>query len=419
MNTPIDDDFEDRLKYVPSWAQRAAPKDDGQPHSTEPPETAEKPPPAPERFVGLRDRADPPPRKVANGPAIAPIEQPAAWSRAPAQVFEGDRAMRELRTRMALDPQLVPEPPQSSPRRSIAKRLIRLCAIAGFAAGVAYLLVLFGFLDAKAPVEEQGAALKSTLASKGTDWAASLIRSRASTGRLAFVQNRSAVVNEAVPLGVTFAGGPDDGAVVVSGLAEGAQLSTGLSLEGGSWRLPLADVARATLTPPRDFVGVMDLVVELRSADGASIDKGPMRIEWSKPIETSSASTSTPTSASTSASAQPGADEKPRAAVAPAPSGNQAVDPEEIAMLVKRGEVFIANGDLASARLVLQRAAESGDAQAALLLGSTYDAATFKKLKVLGSAPDSSLARAWYQRAADRGSAEAARRLEPLAQGAR
>ncbi len=416
MNSPIDDDFEDRLKFVPSWAQRAAPKDNGQPRPTETPETRTH---AQERFVGLRDRADPPPRKVANGPAIAPVEQPAAWSGAPAQVFEGDRAMRELRTRMALDPQLVPEPPQSSPRRSIAKRLIRLCAIVGFAAGVAYLLVLFGFLDAKAPVKEQGAALKSTLASKGMDWAASLIRSRASTGRLAFVQNRSAVVNEAVPLGVTFAGGPDDGAVVVSGLADGAQLSAGLSLEGGSWRVPLAELAQAMLAPPRDFVGVINFVVELRSADGASIDKGPMRIEWSKPIETSSAPTPTPTPTPTSAPAQPGADETPRAAVAPAPSVNQAVDPEEIAMLVKRGEVFIANGDLASARLVLRRAAESGDAQAALLLGSTYDPATFKKLKVLGSAPDASQARAWYQRAADRGSAEAARRLEPLVQGAR
>jgi hypothetical protein len=153
----------------------------------------------------------------------------------------------------------------------------------------------------------------------------------------------------------------------------------------------------------------MNLVVELRSTDGASIDKGPMRIEWTKSVEALSAS----------APAQPDADEKPRAAVSPAPSGNPAVDPEEIAMLVKRGEAFIADGDLASARLVLRRAAESGDAQAALLLGSTYDPATFKKLKVLGSAPDALQARAWYQRAADRGSAEAARRLEPLAQGAR
>ena len=86
---------------------------------------------------------------------------------------------------------------------------------------------------------------------------------------------------------------------------------------------------------------------------------------------------------------------------------------------VKRGQNFIANGDLAAARLVLRSAADGGDAQAALLLGSTYDPATFKQLKVIGLAPDPAQARAWYQRAVDLGSAEAVRRLEPLAQGAR
>jgi hypothetical protein len=33
--------------------------------------------------------------------------------------------------------------------------------------------------------------------------------------------------------------------------------------------------------------------------------------------------------------------------------------------LIRRGEAFIANGDIATARLVLQRAAEAGDARAA------------------------------------------------------
>jgi len=89
------------------------------------------------------------------------------------------------------------------------------------------------------------------------------------------------------------------------------------------------------------------------------------------------------------------------------------------ATLVKRGQDFIANGDLAAARLVLRRAVDRGDAQAALLLGSTYDPASFKRLKVIGLAPDPGQARAWYQRAVDLGSAEAVRRLEPLAQGAR
>jgi TPR repeat protein len=89
------------------------------------------------------------------------------------------------------------------------------------------------------------------------------------------------------------------------------------------------------------------------------------------------------------------------------------------AMLVKRGQEFIANGDLGAARLVLRRAADGGDAQAALLLGSTYDPATFKHFKVIGLTPDPAQARAWYRRAVDLGSAEAVRRLEPLAQGAR
>ncbi|MGZ8388566.1 MAG: hypothetical protein ACXWVE_10100, partial [Rhodoplanes sp.] len=75
------------------------------------------------------------------------------------------------------------------------------------------------------------------------------------------------------------------------------------------------------------------------------------------------------------------------------------------ATFVKRGQDFIANGDLAAARLVLRRAADGGDAQAAQLLGSTYDPAVFKQLKVIGLAPDPAQARVWYQRAVDLGSA--------------
>ena len=258
----------------------------------------------------------------------------------------------------------------------------------GLAAGAAYLVVLFGFPDETTTVEEPDGALKSTLASKETDWATSLLQSRASPVRLAVVESRRATVNKSVPLAVTLTGDLDDGAVVVSGLAEGAQLSTGLALDGGSWRVPLADLARTSLAPPRDFAGVMELAVELRSADGSAMDRSTMQIEWTPAIDAPSASSP----------AQPGSDQTLRAVVSPVGSGNLTLEPEEIATLVKRGQDFIANGDLASARLVLRRAAEGGDAQAALLLGSTYDPATFKRLKVLGSAPDPVQARAWYRR---------------------
>lgn len=411
MNSPFnDDDFEGRLIYAPAWARRSALKEDAEPRlaepATEPPREIERAADPSER--DLRDAGRP---TVADGPTMAPeaIDQPDVWLRAPARVFEGDRAVRELRTRMALEPHLVPEPPPPSPHGSVLRRLIRLVAIIGVAAGTAYLVVLFGFPDETTTVEEADGALKSSVARKETDRAASPPQSQASPVRLSLVGSRHATANELVPLAVTLTSELDDGAVVVSGLAEGAQLSTGLALDGGSWRVPLADLAQTSLAPPRDFAGVMQLTVELHSADGAAIDRGTMQIEWMPALDAASAP----------APAQPDLEQTPRSEIAPVGSGNLTLDPEEIATLVKRGEDFIANGDLASARLVLRRAAEGGDAQAALLLGSTYDPATFERLKVLGSAPDPDQARAWYQRAADLGSAEAVRRLEPLALGTR
>jgi len=103
---------------------------------------------------------------------------------------------------------------------------------------------------------------------------------------------------------------------------------------------------------------------------------------------------------------------------APAPVPTlRALDREEIAMLVKRSEDLIVQGDIAAARLMLTRAAEAGDARAALALGSTYESAMLRKLGVLGVAPDARQAREWYAKAADFGSGEAKRRLEVFAQG--
>ena len=101
------------------------------------------------------------------------------------------------------------------------------------------------------------------------------------------------------------------------------------------------------------------------------------------------------------------------------PSSVRALDHEEIAMLVKRSEELIAQGDIAAARLMLTRAAEAGEARAALILGTTYDARMLRKLGVLGVAPDAAQARAWYAKAAEYGSGEATRRLELVVQSTR
>ena len=91
------------------------------------------------------------------------------------------------------------------------------------------------------------------------------------------------------------------------------------------------------------------------------------------------------------------------------------LDPDAIASLLKRADALIASGDIAAARLVLRRAADAGDAQAAMALAETYDPAHLKKLGVHGFAPDPEMARNWYEKAKAFGSAEAPQRIETLA----
>jgi TPR repeat protein len=96
----------------------------------------------------------------------------------------------------------------------------------------------------------------------------------------------------------------------------------------------------------------------------------------------------------------------------------RALERDEIATLLKRGQSLLAEGDIASARLLLRRAAEAGDAAAAMALAGTYDRAELAKLKVIGVAADHGQARHWYDKAVELGSADAVRRLQQLAQRA-
>ena len=100
----------------------------------------------------------------------------------------------------------------------------------------------------------------------------------------------------------------------------------------------------------------------------------------------------------------------------PAQGGSTArrLDAEEIATLVSRGTDFMKSGDLASARLLLRRAAEAGSASAALMLGTTFDPLVIQQLGAFGVVPDVAQARQWYEKAAALGSDAAAQRLAKL-----
>jgi Caspase domain len=91
-------------------------------------------------------------------------------------------------------------------------------------------------------------------------------------------------------------------------------------------------------------------------------------------------------------------------------------DPGETAGMVERARALIAVGDVPAARIILRRAYERGDVQAALELGGTYDPVRLKRLSVIvnNSLADAGQARAWYVKAADAGSAEAIYRINEL-----
>jgi hypothetical protein len=88
---------------------------------------------------------------------------------------------------------------------------------------------------------------------------------------------------------------------------------------------------------------------------------------------------------------------------------------DELATLVKRGQDYLTNGDFASARLLLRRAAEAGSADAALALGATFDPLVIARLGAIGAEPDIGRARKWYETASKLGSQAASQELAKLA----
>jgi TPR repeat protein len=85
-----------------------------------------------------------------------------------------------------------------------------------------------------------------------------------------------------------------------------------------------------------------------------------------------------------------------------------------LANLLKRGRYLLSIGDIAPARLLLERAAEALDASAAFDLAGTYDPAVLTRSHVLGVVPDLAMARMWYEKALSLGHSEAQRRLAQL-----
>jgi TPR repeat protein len=90
------------------------------------------------------------------------------------------------------------------------------------------------------------------------------------------------------------------------------------------------------------------------------------------------------------------------------------IDPDELAVLLKRAKGLLAIGDITSARLLLERAADAEVAEAALMLAGTYDPQVLGTQDMRSITPDPAAARLWYQKAAQLGSSDARRYLSQV-----
>jgi hypothetical protein len=97
-----------------------------------------------------------------------------------------------------------------------------------------------------------------------------------------------------------------------------------------------------------------------------------------------------------------------------APGSGTVISHDEIVASIARGDFLFSNGDIASARLYYERAANAGEAGAALRLGETFDPAFLGRANIRGVPGDPVLAARWYRRALDLGAREAQELLNTL-----
>jgi hypothetical protein len=209
---------------------------------------------------------------------------------------------------------------------------------------------------------------------------------------LVATESPKGIANEPLPIGISLKDGSGGETVTIAGLAKGTDLSLGSSQGQAGWLLSARDLEKTFVGPPKDFVGVMDAKVKLSSADGQLLDSRVLRLEWTEKKEADSLT----------------------ALSAPEPTVPSFTS-EQIAALIKLAEDLLRDGDFATARILLKRAAIAGNAQAALELGLTFDQTFLSASGSLGGLPDAAQARAWYQRAIKLGSTEASRHLQQLA----
>jgi len=103
-----------------------------------------------------------------------------------------------------------------------------------------------------------------------------------------------------------------------------------------------------------------------------------------------------------------------KAAVTEPPKNSETQAIAETTRLIARAGVLLGQGNIGAARIVLERAAESGNAQASFMLAETYDPVILSAWGTYGTRGEAAKAREHYAKAQAGGMREAKQRLDAL-----
>ncbi|HZO46774.1 MAG TPA: hypothetical protein VFB68_12825 [Xanthobacteraceae bacterium] len=406
MSAPVqrDETFDstDARLYAPPWARERPLPAAGQPQYTNSPpvasadDTTDDSPPQKERTRMPRGVGGP---NISFAPKTPPHEG-----------FTGDVAIQALRRRLSLEPDAVPQPPivvRRDPPFPWIARLGFVCLAAGVAAfGITALSVTEVYSPTMNKSDRFDSAGGFTPAAQSND------NFDVAPARLV-VEGGRATANSPAPLGVSLKDSSGGESVFLSGLENGTRLTAGTPLGSKGWRISARDLGSVLAYAPVNYIGAMHAAINLHAANNSVVDTQVVRLEWvGKPEQKSAPQTQQ------QQQQQQQEQQAPQRPVVAMPARPQ-LDQEEIGRLIKKGQQLLQSGDIAPARLLLQRAALGGSAQAALVLGGTYDPDVLREIGVLGFAPNLALAREWYQKALELGASEASRRIDRLAQAQR
>lgn len=209
------------------------------------------------------------------------------------------------------------------------------------------------------------------------------------------------------------------------GIKDGFRLSSGFRLKE-SWAVSLRDLPGLQLIPPAGYKGEFELEVLLVKGRSTALEARRVAASFGiraepapPPVVTAQAApvphilTSAPPTADLEAKPL---QKKPTVSVLGDPlKPKRTISDENEKEMLDRAFNFLRDGDISSARLLLEHLARKGSGKGAMVLGQTYDPLFFRSMNTLGGMkPDRDKAMIWYQAAAELGLAGAQQRIEGL-----